>query len=258
MVNLHWELSIISRAVHFPTLTSAAQNIGMSQPQLSRIVKRVEDELSIVILDRTAKRKSGWMSVAFELAQLYSTNERKLELDIIHLQQDRMLTHLRIGTLEGLSLVASEFCQRLFKNAGVLIIELDIYEIEKLEEEFQQGNLDLMFGFREPGKKKYKYSLNIGSQEIKKITQGGTWAVSHYEYEKNQLGRKRKKDERILICNSLNFRKNWIEANKASGWVPSAVYKAKNRHEINEHHVLLIGSDLLSPVEWKTLTELVL
>lgn len=249
---------MISRAVHFPTLSSAAQNIGMSQPQLSRIVKKVEDELSIVILDRTAKRKSGWMSVAFQLAQLYASAERKLELDIIHLQEDRMLTHLRIGTLDGLGLIAGEFCRKLFKGAGVIMVELEVYELEKLEEEFNQNNLDMIFSFREPGKKKYKYSVNIGSQEIKKVNQGNTWVVSHYEYEKNHIGKKRKKDECILICNSLHLRKQWIETTKARGWVPSEVNKPKNRYDINEVPVLLIGSDLLSPREWQTLTGLIL
>lgn len=253
MVEIHWELSVISRAVHFPTLSSAAQNIGMSQPQLSRIVKKVEDELSLVILDRTTKRKSGWMSVAFQLAQLYASAERKLELDLVHLQEDRLLTHLRIGTLEGLGLVASEFCRKLFKNAGVIMVELEVYELEKLEEEFGQNNLDMIFTFREPGKKKYKYIQNVGTQEVKKVSEGSTWVVSHYEYEKNHIRKKRKKDEKILICNSLHLRKIWLESHKANGWIPTEVNKPKIKYDSNELPVFLIASDLLSPNDWKTL-----
>ncbi len=256
MIEFHSELGILSRAVHYSNLSTAAQNIGLSQPQLSRIVKKLEEGLDVVLLDRSAKRKSGWLAMAFKLAEVYATNQRKLELDIEHLQNERMLTHLRIGTLEGLNLIASDYCRKLFSQAGVVLIELTVLELEELEEQFQKNNLDLMFSFREPGKKKHKYVLPLGTQVLTKVNNGPVWVVSHYEYERNRLGTKRKKHEKLLICNSLMLRKQWIDEGDSRGWALSEVKKSKQQASEDELPVVLMGNDLLSPKEWQTILAL--
>ncbi len=79
---LHWELSVLSRAVAYQNLSSAAMHIGTSQPQLSRIISKLERELKTVLLDRTSRRKSGWTLAALRLAELYMKSERRLEHDI--------------------------------------------------------------------------------------------------------------------------------------------------------------------------------
>ena len=56
--NLAYELSVLVKAVQHKNLSAAAVHVGLSQPQLSRLVAKIEHELNIILLDRTARRKS--------------------------------------------------------------------------------------------------------------------------------------------------------------------------------------------------------
>jgi DNA-binding transcriptional LysR family regulator len=68
---LAWELSVISRAVAYKNLSSAAAHVGLSQPQLSRIVQKVEKNLQVQLLDRSSRRSSSWQPIALQLAEIY-------------------------------------------------------------------------------------------------------------------------------------------------------------------------------------------
>ena len=50
------DLSLVSRAARFPNLSAAATRIGISQPQLSRVVSRLEKSTGITLLDRSSRR----------------------------------------------------------------------------------------------------------------------------------------------------------------------------------------------------------
>lgn len=63
MQQLYYELGVLAKAVNFKNLSAAALHVGLSQPQLSRIIAKIEEELKIVLLDRSAKRKSGWTNL---------------------------------------------------------------------------------------------------------------------------------------------------------------------------------------------------
>ena len=99
---LSWELSVLSRAVIFPNLSAASQQIGVSQPQLSRIIARLEKSLGVVLLNREVRRRATWMPIAHELSQTYSRGARHLEVEMKRLIEDAPLRQLRMGTLEGL------------------------------------------------------------------------------------------------------------------------------------------------------------
>ena len=55
MQNFSHEFSVLRRAVAYKNLTAASQNIGISQPQLSRIVAKLEQELDVKLLNRDRK-----------------------------------------------------------------------------------------------------------------------------------------------------------------------------------------------------------
>ena len=100
--NLHWELTVLSKAIAYKNLSGAASPIGLSQPQLSRIVAKIEAELEIVLLDRSARRKSGWTPIAFKLAETYTKFSRSLDSAIHGVTAEREPKYLKAGTLEGL------------------------------------------------------------------------------------------------------------------------------------------------------------
>src|SRR6476620_7479680 len=102
MDNLHWQLSVLSKAIHYKNLSGAAAHVGLSQPQLSRIVSRLEGELGVVLLDRAARRKSGWTPIAYKIADTYFRTSRKLTQSLLQLKSDDQVNQLSIGTLEGL------------------------------------------------------------------------------------------------------------------------------------------------------------
>ena len=52
MDHLNWELSVLNRSVAYNNLSGASQHVGLSQPQLSRIVAKLEDRWNLVDVAR--------------------------------------------------------------------------------------------------------------------------------------------------------------------------------------------------------------
>ena len=247
---LHSELSVLAKAIHYKNLSGAAAHIGLSQPQLSRIISKLETELSIVLLDRTVRRKSGWTAVAHKLAETYSRNSKKLTQQLAALVSDDQILQLTVGTLEGQVDLAGDFCKLLFENTKVQHIELDVFDLSELEERFERDELDLIFTAREPGHKKYKNVRVLGYQTFEKVGDDNALrVVSPYEYT-SQSRQKQPRGTRILLSNSLAVRKQWVEKNGGSGLFPSEIRKKKTGSD-SEVPVYLIGSDLLSPIVWQ-------
>ncbi|HEY1079569.1 MAG TPA: LysR family transcriptional regulator, partial [Bdellovibrio sp.] len=164
MQQLYYELSVLSKAVNFKNLSAAALHVGLSQPQLSRIIAKIEDELRIVLLDRSAKRKSGWTAVAFQLSEIFEKSIRRLESEMQGISNNQLVAELHIGTLEGLSDFALNTSRLCFEEVGVKKITLDIFDLNELEANFMSGNLDIIFTSKSPGRQKFKYLTELGFQ----------------------------------------------------------------------------------------------
>lgn len=247
MQPLYYELSVLAKAVHFKNLSAAALHVGLSQPQLSRIIARLEDDLKVVLLDRSAKRKSGWTPVAFQLAEIFEKANKRLELEIGGISSDRAVVELRIGTLEGLAELGIKTSKACFEKVGVKIIHLDIYDLSELEANFLSGNLDLIFTSKMPGRQKFKYQAEIGYQHLDHIKTNARFGLfSNFEFNRLQ-----KKDTEsfphVLVSNSLAIKKEWFRSIGGTGTLPSEPRPGKHK---DEEQVLVIGSELLSPVLW--------
>ena len=256
--NIHWQLSILSKAIHYKNLSGAASHVGVSQPQLSRIVSRLEEELGVVLLDRTARRKSGWTPVAFKIAETYFQTSRKLTQTLQQLKTDDEPTHLTIGTLEGLIPLASDFCAQALTQPRMQMVELNVYDISILEEKFAKDEVDLIFTFREPGRHKYRYVRELGYQVFDRRLGGdGPRVLSPYEYANYSQQKKPAKSAKarpLLVSNSLTIRKLWIESFKGAGSIPSDVRRRKTAD--TDVPVMLVASDLLNPALWSRLEEI--
>ena len=97
--NSYWDLVVLSRAVAYSNLSTASRHIGLSQPQLSRVVKRLEEEIGCQLLDREAKRKSAWTNTALELAEEFSRGSKELARKIEAASHTAQQTEIRIATL---------------------------------------------------------------------------------------------------------------------------------------------------------------
>jgi DNA-binding transcriptional LysR family regulator len=261
--SLHWQLSVLSKAIHYKNLSGAASHVGLSQPQLSRIVARLEEELGVTLLDRSARRKSGWTPIAYKVADTYFTTSRKLTQALQQLTTEDHVGHLSIGTLEGLVPLATDFCQQLFDQAKLQLLEIYVYDLSELEERFEKDELDLVFTCREPGKHKYKFLRTLGYQSIERVGSGeGPRVFSPFDYasQVSQSHSKRTNDKknvdnnhpslsRALVSNSLAVRKLWIEEHGGQGVVPSPVCQRKTSD--NDLPVVLIASDLFNTSLWQ-------
>jgi hypothetical protein len=248
---LYYELSVLARAIHFKNLSAAALHVGLSQPQLSRIIAKIEEELKIVLLDRSAKRKSGWTHVAFQLADIFEKSSKRLETELNSVSPNQMVGELRIGTLEGLAEIALRTVQRCFEHVGVKKINLDIFDLSELEAAFLSGDFDIIFSSKTPGLQKFRYLHELGFQKMQKIDSSRDYAVlSTFEY-----GRANKKTlenfPHLFISNSLSLRKYWLDNMGGFGNLPSEVKSGRAKET---EPVLMIGTELLNPLLWEKLT----
>ncbi len=252
MQQIFYELSVLAKSVHYKNLSAAALHVGLSQPQLSRIIAKIENELKVVLLDRSAKRKSGWTPEAFHLAQIFAKSARRLEQDLFSVSKDQMTSEVRIGTLEGLAPTAMKLAQMCFNSIGLHKIFLDIDDLSELEGNFLNGNIDLILTSKRPGKQKFHHALELGFQYLEKIQTHKDFAVlSTFEYGQSDK-KSQKNSKHILISNSLIIRKEWFNNPGGTGYLPTEARSGKAK---DAEPVWLLGSELLNPQLWQRITE---
>ncbi len=252
--SMHWPLSVLSRAIHFKNLTSASAHVGLSQPQLSRLVSQLEKEFNVTLLDRSARRKSGWTKAARRLAEIYSQNNRKLQDAIQQALDMQVPREVRIGTLEGLSPIALHVGHALLRQSKVSLVELDVYDQNDLEQKFLNNDLDLILSSRTPGKQKFKHVLEIGFQTFQIFkSKADTLVVSPYEFGiRKKKVTDRTPGPKTFISNSLALRRSWLDQFGGEGAIPSIVQKQNGAGSLP---VLLIGTELFHESLWAVVTD---
>lgn len=252
ITNLTYELSVLSKAVQHKNLSAAAVHVGLSQPQLSRLIAKIESELSVILLDRSARRKSGWTPLAQDLAFAFTKGMSRLQSDILSVAKESEVHELRIGTLEGLSSIASQFVQYCFDQLNIKTVYLEVLDFKELDSQFLSGNLDLIFTVRAPSKQKFTHQLEVGYQQMEKIaTQKEIHVFSPFEFsgvDKKSL----EPAKHILVSNSLSFRQSWLREIGGTGILPIDAKKGRGKGYFS---VYLFGSDLLSPKIWAKISE---
>ncbi len=247
MHSIHYELSVLSKAIHHKNLSAAALHVGLSQPQLSRIIAKIEDELQVILLDRSAKRKSGWTPLALQISEIFEKSQSRLLAELKTVSNNEMVAELHVGALEGLAPLAMRAALACFEEVEVKKIVLDIYDISELESHFLSGNLDIIFSSKSPGRQKYKHFIEIGHQRLNKVESRDDIGVfSTFEFSRT-LEKSRRSFKHVLVSNSLLIRKDWLENIGGTGYLPSEAKKGKAR---DLEPVFLIGSELLSPKLW--------
>lgn len=253
MQSIYYELSILAKSVHFKNLSSAAMHVGLSQPQLTRIIQRIEEELKLTLLDRSSKRKSGWTNSAFELAQIFDKSSKQLHQDLSIISDNYKIQQLHIGTLEGLVPFALKAAKKCFEHLQVREISLNIYDLNELEANFTSDQLDLIFTSNSPGKQKYKYSKELGYQQLELIQNSQKYSVqSSFEFLKSDPV-KLKKFEHVFISNSLSIKKQWLEKFGGTGILPSEAKSGSKPRDAMP--ILMIGSELLNEAIWTEISK---
>ncbi len=255
---LHWELSVLVRAVQHANLSTAAQQIGISQPQLSRIVQKLERELGLVLLDRSARRKSGWLPQAEKLAESYSKASRRLETELRETIRGAEVETLRVGSLEGCIPIANRILGRFIDRApGIRHVEIEVDDLGALEQKFLKGSLDVILSLRAPGRSKYRHEIELGVQRLEKIERKSrlkrvSQVMSSFEWQSSEAVANR--DGVLVVSNSLEVRRHWLEEFGGIGTLPGELERGERKTARDGRVTLsLYGSDALTPELWKGL-----
>jgi hypothetical protein len=225
-------------------------HVGLSQPQLSRLIGQIEKEYNVTLLDRSTKRKAAWTQAAYRLADIYSQSSNRLQAAIFESLHEQLPKELTIGTLEGLSGIALRLVKELLKLDSVKRVEADVYDLNELEEKFLNNELDLIISVHAPGKRKPKFEAIIGYQQTKIVPRtAGIETLSPYEFgiKKNK---KSVVQEKLFISNNLAMRREWIERFGGFGIIPSHVQKEKTA---NTEPVFIVGAENLHSSVWEVI-----
>lgn len=251
--HLTYELSVLAKAIRHPNLSVAATHVGLSQPQLSRLIQKLEAELKVVLLDRASRRKSGWTPVAHDLASAFHRGLGRLEAEVLSVTRQTDIDELRIGTLEGLAPIAMSLADQFFKKMEIKRIDLDVLEYRDLDSLFLSGQLDLIFTARTPSRQKFKHSVEIGYQQHEIVSNDKNCLVlSPFEWA--QAGTPELSGyKRYLVSNSLHVRSGWLKDFGGTGTLPVDAKRGKGK---GHYSVMLLGHDLLSPTLWEQIEEI--
>lgn len=249
-------LSILSNCIIYRNLTAASKHVGLSQPQLSRIIKQLESELGVVLLDRTSPRHSTWTPQARGVAEIYIKAEKSLGADLGAYLEGSLQKDIKIGCLEGLSSLGVDCVAKLLNETHVERVTLNLYDLNQLEAKFLSADLDLAFTSRTPGSKKFGFEKDLGFQVLRKIKdrESDIQILSSYE----DFGVKARKNRsasgfsKKLVSNSLAVRKLFQNTYGGEVLLPSKVSQKKEKDSVP---VLLLGQDSLSKIVWDKLTE---
>jgi LysR family transcriptional regulator, transcriptional activator for aaeXAB operon len=249
----HYELSVLVKAVGHRNLSDASRHVGLSQPQLSRIVQKLESHYSVVLLDRGSRRHTHWTPMAHQLAEVWSKKVREIDRVLQETVEGLEASLVKMGTLEGLIPVALPFSHALLNQVNS--VEMDVYDLNELEGLFSRGELDIIFTSRLPGRRKSNLSKLLGYQSLDQIgsPDSNVKVISTYEFS-SQKGAGKKQD-RFVISNSLAIRRAWLEKYGGAGIFPSAPRKQKSSQRDTEP-VLMVASETFSPKLWEKLAEL--
>lgn len=256
MNDLLWPLTVLSRAISHKNLSAASQQIGLSQPQLSRLIKQLETELDLVLLDRTAPRHTSWTPEARQLAEIFIKNQKSLSSHIQNLQKNASLKEVTMGCLEGLATIGIQMSGQLMEQGGVEVVTLDILDQNELEAKFLLADLDFIITSRSPSNRKYQRHLQVGYQQLKRVqsSQSDIQILSSYEFESLRAAQKsKKKGRRRLVSNSLFVRQSFFKTYGGQWTDPGPVFTEKGPE--NSSPVLILGQDTLPDKLWECVTK---
>jgi len=249
MTEIYWPLEVLSRSVHYPNLSTAADHVGLSQSQLSRVLKQLETYFGYELLDRKIKRKSMWTPKALELAEVFLTHHQRLQNQFQLLKSEQQIHELSMVCLEGLIEHGAQLLNKVSKQLAVPTIRLDVFDLDELEERYLREEYDLLLSMRIPNRAKPKYQHTLGFQnpEIRSNKNPALSVLSLFEAHQKQS--RKKKASKTVISNSLLVRRIWVDKYGGTGVFPSEDLKTRGEIEIS-----LVAQPNLPEHIWKILT----
>lgn len=202
------ELYVLNELAAFPkygTLTAVAEKMNVSQPALSRSMKKLEDDLGVQLFERGKNRivlnENG--KIAAEYAQKVIDAEAVFEKKVIEYEQ----THRIFSFASIAPMPISELTPILSQQFLGMTVKSELKDNEKeLYKSLDSGNAKLIVTLTPP-KNTEKYAA------VKLFTENLFIVLpkNHRLAEKDKISLKELAGEKILIYSKLGF---WYETTK--------------------------------------------
>ncbi len=202
------ELYVLNELAAFPkygTLTAVAEKMNVSQPALSRSMKKLEDDLGVQLFERGKNRivlnENG--KIAAEYAQKVIEAEAAFEKKVIEYEQ----THRIFSFASIAPMPISELTPILSQQFMGMTVKSELKDNEKeLYKSLDSGNAKLIVTLTPP-KNTEKYAA------VKLFTENLFIVLpkNHRLAEKDKISLRELSGEKILIYSKLGF---WYETTK--------------------------------------------
>jgi hypothetical protein len=206
-------------------------------------------------MDRDSKRSVSWRPEALKLADLYSQLSRSWELELKSLSASKPFKKIKVGCLEGLSEVATDYIAKIIKlESNLEEIEIEPLDLGELEKEFLDQELDLILSSRSPGKKKFQFLEVIGHQKFSNFEGRSEWQIkTPFELLKDHKSKKKKN----IVTKSLWLKTLCRDRLDASALIPQKLNKSSASKIPKESQdyvpVFMIAKDDFPKELWKEL-----
>ena len=142
------QISCFLEAARCGSFTTAAKRLYVSQPTFSRCIAQLEQELGLVLFDRSAFRGTGLTASGKVMAEAFEQTQAQIDAALAHahaLERERTL-RLSLGLLEGQLLddsLADSF-SRLRQSYPNLHVHITRNTYQVLMQRLRDGKLDLV------------------------------------------------------------------------------------------------------------------
>ncbi|WP_163538017.1 LysR family transcriptional regulator [Gracilibacillus sp. YIM 98692] len=231
--------------------TQAADNLYITQPALSRIIKSLEDELGVSLFIRSRKKilLTDAGEVLYKYASIITEQIESLEMELEQLQTLKT-GHIRIGLPTVVnSFFFSELIAAFHREYPAVTFQLEENGSRIVEEKISNGSLDCGVVVLTNSQNMFDYYTFV------KETLTLVVPTSHPFAGKKQISLKELKDQSFIMFNQdFELRNRIMNACKEIGFHPKIISETSQLDFIEEMVASNVGVTLLPESTSKELT----
>lgn len=244
-------LQYFMEVIRTGNFTSAAENLFITQPALSRTIKSLEDELSTQLFIRTRKKL-----VLTDAGHVLKKHALKIEKQLQELEEelDKMLMlkkrHIRIGlpTVTN-STFFSKLLASFHQEYPEVTFQLDEDGSKTIEEKIVDGLLDFVIVVLPDKNESFDYYMFI-DEKLKLVIPSSHRLTGKQEVSLQEL----KKENFIMFNRDFELRNLVISACREAGFQPIIISETSQLDFIQEMVAYNLGITLLPESICKELT----
>ncbi|TFE00001.1 LysR family transcriptional regulator [Jeotgalibacillus sp. R-1-5s-1] len=217
------QLQYFSEVAKQRSFTKAARQLHVTQPTLSKMVKNLEDELEVTLIDRTARNISltDAGEIVFEQAQkvINSIEDLSVSLyDTMNVKKGKITIGLPpvISTLFFPRIIAE--CQKRFPEVTISLIEVGA---QKVEQKVLEGEVDFGFVLLPVDEERFDV-IEFVHQEIKLLVHKSHPLADREQIDLIEL----KEDAFLLLSKEFTLNSRTIEVCINAGFTPKIAYES--------------------------------